>query len=126
MPEIKQDSIFREMVGDLCYRLRLADDLFDHTTEALLAALNQEEFEAKAKATSQLNGYLQALQLIYTDFRHIIARRSVLFPATIGLWQWNEEDAEELVTLTLERLHSIADGMLRTLHSELENGGDAQ
>ena len=88
--------------------------------------MNQEEFDAKAKATNQLNGYLQALQLIYTDFRHIISRRSVLFPATIGLWQWNEEDAEELVTLTLERLHSIADGMLRTLHSELENGGDAQ
>ena len=126
MPEIKQDSIFREMVGDLCYRLRLADDLFDHTTEALLTALNQEEFDAKAKATSQLNGYLQSLLLIYTDFRHIIARRNVLFPATIGLWQWNEEDAEELVTLTLERLHSIADGMLRTLHSELANGGDAQ
>ena len=124
MPEIKQDAIIREMLGDLCYRLRLADDLFDHTTDALLAAMNQEEFDAKAQATIQLNGYSQALQLIYTDFRHLITRRSVLFPAMLALWQWNEEDAEEMVTQSLERLHSIADAMLRTLHGELEKGGE--
>ncbi len=122
MPEIKQDAIIREMLGDLCYRLRLADDLFDHTTDALLAAMNQEEFDAKAQATIQLNGYSQALQLIYTDFRHLITRRSVLFPAMLALWQWNEEDAEEMVTQTLERLHSIADGMMRTLQGELKKG----
>ncbi len=124
MPEIKQDAIIREMLGDLCYRLRLADDLFDHTTDALLAAMNQEEFDAKAQATIQLNGYSQALQLIYTDFRHLITRRSVLFPAMLALWQWNEEDAEEMVTQTLERLHSIADGMMRTLQGELKKGGE--
>ena len=126
MPEIKQDAIIREMLGDLCYRLRLADDLFDHTTEALLAAMNQEEFDAKTQATIQLNGYSQALQLIYTDFKHLITRRSVLFPAMLALWQWNEEDAEEMVTQTLERLHFIADGMLRTLHGELEKGGNSR
>ena len=126
MPEIKQDAIIREMLGDLCYRLQLSDELFAHTTDALLAALNQEEFDNKVQATAELNGYLLALQLIYTDFRHLIERRSVLFPAAIGLWQWNEEDAEEVVTQTLERLHNIADGMLRTLHGELENGGEAK
>ena len=126
MPEIKQDAIIREMLGDLCYRLRLADDLFDHTTEALLAAMNQEEFDAKTQATIQLNGYSQALQLIYTDFKHLITRRSVLFPAMLALWQWNEEDAEEMVTQTLERLHFIADGMLRTLHGELEKVGKSR
>ena len=126
MPEIKQDAIIREMLGDLCYRLRLADDLFDHTTEALLAAMNQEEFDAKTQATIQLNGYSQALQLIYTDFKHLITRRSVLFPPMLALWQWNEEDAEEMVTQTLERLHFIADGMLRTLHGELEKGGKSR
>ncbi len=126
MPEIKQDAIIREMLGDLCYRLRLADDLFYHTTDALLAAINLEDFDAKTQATIQLNDYSQALRLIYTDFRHLIERRSVLFPAAISLWQWNEEDAEELVTQTLERLHAIADGMLRSLHSELEKGGEAE
>ena len=126
MPEIKQDAIIREMLDDLCYRLRLADGLFDHTTDALIAAMNQEEFDAKAQATIQLNGYSQALQLIYMDFRHLITRRSVLFPAMLALWQWNEEDGEEMVTQTLERLHSIADGMLRALHGELEKGGESR
>ena len=126
MPEITQDNIYREMLGDLCYRLRLAEDLFDHIADALLAAIDHEEFSTKAKATAQLNGYAQALQLIYTDFKHLIARRSVLFPATIGLWQWNEEDVEEVVTQNLERLRAIADGMLHTLRGELETGGDAK
>ena len=126
MAEIKQDSIYREMVDDLCFRLRLADDLFDHTTDALLTAINLEDFAAKTQTTNQLNDYSLALQLIYTDFKHLIARRSVHFPAAVSQWQWNEDDAEELITLTLERLRCIADGMLRALHCELENRGEAQ
>lgn len=126
MAEIKKDTIYREMLCDLFYRLRLADDLFDRTSDALLNAMNQEECEAEIRGTAMLNGYSQALQLIYTDFSHLIEKRSVLFPANVELWQWSEESIEEQVSRTLERLHSIADGMKRILRCEMEKGGQAK
>ena len=104
---------------DLCYRLRLADDLLDRATDSLVNALTLEEFSAKHQTTEQIHAYSQTLQLIYADFLHLIDDCHVTFPATPPIWQWNEPDGEKLITADLERLHDIADGLQLKLNAAL-------
>ena len=74
-------------------------------------ALTLEEFDAKRRTLEQLHAYAQALQLIYTDFRHLIDDSQVTFPPEPALWQWNESNGDESIATTLERLQAIADGL---------------
>ena len=53
MPETK-NTIYREMVIDLLYRLRLADDLFCQTSDAVISALSLGEISGKKEAAEAL------------------------------------------------------------------------
>ena len=114
-----KNTIYREMVVDLLYRLRLADDLFCQASESVMSALGLEDAASKMEATSLLRSYAKSLQVIYADFLHLIEGQHVLFPAEISFWQWNEPDGEGAIARTIERLHSIAEGMEMRLNAEL-------
>ena len=115
------EPIFREMLLDLCYRLRLADELLGRTSEALVDALTLEDFAAKRQTTALLAEYAQALQLIYADFHHLVSDCQVTFPPTPALWQWNEPDGDAAITDAIERMHNIAEGMERKLAERLND-----
>ena len=118
MPETK-NTIYREMVMDLLYRLRLADDLFCQTSDAVMRALSLEDISEKKGAVASINSYAKALRVIYADFLHVIEGQHVVFPAEVFLWQWNEPDGEDIIARTIERLHAIADGMEMRLNAEM-------
>ena len=118
MSECK-NTIYREMVIDLLYRLRLADDLFCQASETVMSAIGLEDAAGKMEATSLLRSYAKALQIIYADFLHLIEGQHIVFPAEISFWQWNEPDGEEAITRIIERLHTIAEGMEMRLNAEL-------
>jgi len=119
MPGTK-NTIYREMAMDLLYRLCLADDLFCQTSEAVISALGLDVISGKAEAVELLRSYAKALRVIYTDFLHIIEGQHVVFPAEVSLWQWNEPDGEETIAQTIERLHTIAEGMEMKLNAEMK------
>ncbi len=119
MTTLAKNSIFREMVLDLCYRLRLADDLFVRASAAVVSATAAEDFEYKEQAVRRLGFYAKALRIVYADFQRVLEGRRVVFPAEVDLWQWDEPNGLAQVVGTLERLHSIADGMLLKLDAEL-------
>ena len=114
-----KNTIYREMVLDLLYRLRLADDLFGQTSETVMSALSLEDASGKQEATALLRSYAKALQIIYADFRHLASGQHIVFPADFSLWQWNEPDGEEMIAHLIERLHSIAEGMELKLNAEI-------
>ncbi len=118
MPETK-NTIYREMVMDLLYRLRLADDLFCQTSDAVISALSLGEISGKKEAAEALCSYAKALRVIYVDFLHVIEGQHVVFPAEVSLWQWNEPDGEDIIARTIERLHAIAEGMEMKLNAEM-------
>ena len=118
MPETK-NTIYREMVMDLLYRLRLADDLFCQTSDAVISALSLGEISGKKEAVEALCSYAKALRVIYVDFFHVIEGQHVVFPAEVSLWQWNEPDGEDIIAQTIERLHAIAEGMEMKLNAEM-------
>ncbi len=118
MPETK-NTIYREMVMDLLYRLRLADDLFCQTSDAVISALSLGEISGKKEAVEALYSYAKALRVIYVDFLHVIEGQHVVFPAEVSLWQWNEPDGEDIIARTIERLHAIAEGMEMKLNAEM-------
>ena len=118
MPETK-NTIYREMVMDLLYRLRLADDLFCQTSDAVISALSLCEISGKKDAVEALRSYAKALRVIYADFLHVIEGQHVVFPADVSLWQWNEPDGEDVIARTIERLHAIAEGMEMKLNAEM-------
>lgn len=118
MPETK-NTIYREMVMDLLYRLRLADDLFCQTSDAVISALSLGEISGKKDAVEALCSYAKVLRVIYVDFFHVIEGQHVVFPAEVSLWQWNEPDGEDIIARTIERLHAIAEGMEMKLNAEM-------
>ena len=118
MPETK-NTIYREMVMDLLYRLRLADDLFCQTSDAVISALSLGEISGKKEAVEALRSYAKALRIIYVDFLHVIEGQHLVFPAEVSLWQWNEPDGEASIAQTIERLHAIAEGMEMKLNAEM-------
>lgn len=114
-----RNTIYREMVIDLLYRLRLADDLFCQASDAVMSAIGLEDAAGKAEATSLLRSYAKSLQVIYADFLHLVEGQHVVFPAEVSLWQWNEPDGEGAIARIMERLHFIAEGMEMRLNAEL-------
>ena len=118
MSECK-NTIYREMVIDLLYRLRLADDLFCQASDAVMSAFGLEDSAGKAEATLLLRSYAKALQVIYADFLHLVEGQHIVFPAEVSLWQWNEPDGEEAIARIIERLHIIAEGMEMRLDAEI-------
>ena len=118
MPEGK-NTIYREMVIDLLYRLRLADELFCQVTDAVMSVMSLGDTAGRQQALEQLHGYAQALQVVYADYLHVIDGHHVTFPAEIQLWQWYEPDGEEVIAQTIERLHTIAEGMELKLNTEM-------
>jgi len=118
MPETK-NTIYREMVMDLLYRLRLGEDLFCQATEAVLSAMGLDEAASRKDAIAQISSYAKALKVVYADFLHVIEGQHIVFPADVSLWQWNEPGGEECIARTVERLHAIADGMEMKLNAEM-------
>ena len=118
MSETK-NTIYREMVLDLLYRLRLADDLFCQASDSVMSAMGLGDVSGKAGATNLLRAYAKALQVIYADFLHVIEGQHVVFPAEVSLWQWNEPNGEETIARNIERLHAIADGLEMRLNAEI-------
>ena len=116
-----KNSIYREMVVDLLYRLRLVDELFCQTTDAVISAMNAEDVAAKRQAVQQIRSYSSALQVIYADFLRLIEGQHVVFPADVSLWQWEEPNGGELIAQVLERLHGIEEGMEGKLDEEMSN-----
>lgn len=124
MPDIN-NTIYREMVLDLIYRLRLADELFCRVTDMVMSAMSMDDADGRQQAVEQLHAYAQSLQVIHADFLHVLDGHHVAFPAAFQLWQWYEADGDEIVAQTLERLHAIAEGMelkLNTAMLKMEAG----
>ena len=113
-----QNTIKREMIIDLIYRLRLVEDLFCQATDQLMSAMSMEDADGKKQAVQSIRGYAKALRVVYADLQHVIEGRHIVFPAEISAWQWNEPDGEDAITMTVERLHSIAEGMEMKLNAE--------
>ena len=115
----RENTIYHEMLLDLCYRLRLADDLFCQASNAVMSSIKGAVFEEKVHAIALINAYSKTLQIIYSDFQLIISGCQVIFPCAFDEWQWNEPDATEHIMRILERLHDIADGMQMKLDVSL-------
>lgn len=107
----RQNIIYHEMLLDLCYRLRLADDLFCHASKTVMSSMKGAVFGEKVHANGLINAYSKTLQIIYSDFQLVISGCQVIFPCTLDEWQWNEPDAAEQIMRILERLHGIGEGM---------------
>ena len=107
----RQNTIYHEMLLDLCYRLRLADDLFCRASNAVMSSMKGAVYGEKVQAIALINAYSKTLRVIYTDFQLVISGCHAVFPCALDEWQWNEPDAAEQIRRILERLHGIADGM---------------
>jgi len=114
-----QNTIYREMVLDLLYRLRLADELFCQVTDMVMSAMSMEDAVGRKQSVERLHYYTQALQVIYADFLRVMDGHHVTFPANIQVWQWYQADGEELIAQSLERLHAIAESMELKLNTEI-------
>lgn len=106
-----QHILYREMLLDLCYRLRLADDIFCRVAEALTAAMAVDDFSLKAAAIAALRDYAASLRIVYADYRRVCVVQCVVFPPEPCGWQWDEPDADAALPLLLERLQGVAQGM---------------
>ena len=115
----QSNPIYREMLLDIRYRLRLAEGLYDEAGKGLVNAVSLEDFAAKAQTIEQTHAYTQALQIIYADFLHLSDDCHVSFPVEPSLWQWNEPNGDEAIATTLDRLKDIADGLEMKLDAAL-------
>ena len=119
MSEKNQEILLREMILDLHYRLRLADDLFCSAAESLVSATALETWSGKSEALRKIREYSQALQIIHQDGIRILNGKHAVFPADLEEWIYDRPGAETAVRLHLERLHSIAEGLELVLNREL-------
>ena len=119
MDNATQHAIYHEMVFDLRYRLRLADDLFCEAADAVVSAMKAYGFAEKERAAALVNGYSQALQVIYVDFEHVVAGHHIVFPSEVAAWRWNEPDGDSMMERTVERLHVIAESMEMKVNVEI-------
>ena len=111
--------LFREMIFDLCYRLRLADDLFCSTAESFVAAAALEDWASRSAVIHNIRNYSQALQIINADLCRLVDGKCAVFPAELSDWVFDLPDGESKVQSQLERLHSIAGGLETTVNREL-------
>lgn len=114
-----QKILLKEMVFDLLYRLRLADELFCHAAESLVSASALENWTSRSEALREIRGYSQALRIIHEDNCRILDDRHAIFPADLEEWIFDRPDGEIPIQLHLKRLHAIAEGMELALHREL-------
>ena len=119
MSERSQQILLREMLLDLHYRLRLADDLFCHAAESLVSAAALENWNSRSEAVRTIRAYSQALRIIYQDQRRIMEGKHAVFPAELEEWIFDLPDGETKAQLHLERLHAIAEGLELVLNREL-------
>lgn len=111
--------LVREMLYDLAYRLRLADDLFVQAAESLASASVLEEWESRSEACRRIRAYARALRIIDCDLSHTVEGRVVVFPAEIEAWNFGEPGGCELARQLLTRLHTVARGMEFAVEREL-------
>jgi len=119
MSENSRRVLLREMILDLHYRLRLADDLFCHAAESLVSAAALENWSSRSEAVRKIRAYAQALRIIHQDHCRIVEGRHAVFPAELEEWIFDLPDGETKAQLHLERLRVIAEGMELVLDREL-------
>jgi len=119
MRDRNQLVLFREMILDLHYRLRLADDLFCEAAESLASALSLENWGSRGEAVRKIRTYSQALQIIHQDFCRIIEEKHAVFPPDLADWVFDHPAGEVTAQLHLKRLHAIAEGLELVLDREL-------
>lgn len=119
MTDRKQPILFREMIFDLHYRLRLADDLFCSAAESLVSAAALEDWKSRSDVIIKIREYSQALQIINTDLCRIIEGKRAVFPADLSEWIFDFSDGELKAQRQLEHLHAVAQGLEMTIDREL-------
>ncbi|MBQ9336759.1 MAG: hypothetical protein IJS14_05625 [Lentisphaeria bacterium] len=119
MRDRNQQILFREMVLDLHYRLRLADDLFCGAAESLVSAAALENWGSRGEAVRKIREYSQALQIIHQDFCLVVEEKRAVFPPDLAEWVFDRPDGEAAAQLHLKRLHAIAEGLELVLDREL-------
>lgn len=111
--------LFREMILDLYYRLRLADDRFCGAAESFVSAATLEEWKSRSEFIQKIREYSQALQLINVDLCRIVEGKRVVFPTELAEWIYDLPNGEVMAQIHLERLHIIAEGLEMAVNSEL-------
>ena len=119
MSERSQQVLLREMILDLHYRLRLADDLFCNAAESLVSAAALENWDSRGEAVRKIREYSQALRIIDQDLCQIEEGKHAVFPAELEEWIFDLPDGEIEAQLHLKRLHAIAAGLELILNREL-------
>ena len=119
MPDTSRRIVLKEMLFDLHYRLRLADELFCEAAEALVAAAALEEWKSRSEALEKIRAYSQALQIIHRDQYRIFEDRRAVFPPELAAWVFETPEGEITAELQLKRLHAIAQGLELALDREL-------
>ena len=119
MHDRTQQILLREMILDLHYRLRLADDLFCEAAESLVSAAALENWGSRSEAIRKIREYSQSLQIIHQDFLRIIKEKHAVFPPDLAEWIFDLPNGEITAQLHLERLHAIAEGLGLILNRDL-------
>ncbi|MBQ7695032.1 MAG: hypothetical protein IJT50_07885 [Lentisphaeria bacterium] len=119
MSERSQQVLLREMILDLHYRLRLADELFCDAAESLVSAAALEDWNSRSEALRKIGEYSRALQVIHQDRCRITEGKKAVFPAELPEWVFELPEGEVTARLHLERLHTIAAGLELALNREL-------
>ena len=119
MSERSRQVLRREMILDLHYRLRLADDLFCDAAESLVSAAALEDWSSRSEALRKIGAYSQALRVIHQDHCRITEGKRAVFPAELAEWVFELPEGEVSAQLHLERLRAIAEGLELVLDREL-------
>jgi len=119
MRDRNQQILFWEMILDLHYRLRLADDLFCEAVECLMSAAALENWRSREEAIRKIRTYSQSLRIIHQDFLRVIGEKHAVFPPDLAEWVFDLSNGEITAQLHLERLHAIAGGLELILNREL-------
>ena len=104
MSERSQQVLLREMILDLHYRLRLADDLFCNAAESLVSAAALENWNSRSEAVRKIREYSLALRIIHQDQCRIMEGKHAVFPAELEEWTFDLPDGETKAQLHLEVL----------------------
>jgi len=121
MGDKSQRVLFREMILDLLYRLRLADAMFCKTAEDFVSAAALEDWEGRSRTLRSIREYSQTLQIINVDFCRIVDGKNAVFPEELGEWVYDSLDGELKVQKHLAWLHVIAEGLEMAVNRELLN-----
>ena len=111
--------LLKEMVLDLHYRLRLADEVFCKAAESLVSAVALENWNSRSEAIRKIREYSQALRIIHQDHCLVMEGKRAVFPAELPEWVFELPDGESSAQLHLKRLRAIAEGLELVLDREL-------